>query len=217
MPFRISRDGRGRNAQLPSCLEPAYPACDSASVNTIVSEAAAVVTPQTSCRSCEAAFYGTRRSRWRPTSATQAPAGARSQAVAAPKPPEAPVLRATLPSSPIRSWVFMSFAPAVERSIEADPPRPFHTAPLANGLLEGNRMIERTEHSGQALKDGEPGRRLQNRYDRRQHGEHGRWTMGALVAVELGVALAYWTLACAGARPWLDHHVYSSFAHPAWL
>ncbi len=51
-------------------------------------------------------------------------------------------------------------------------------------------MIERIKHSWQAFKDSEPGRRFQDRHDRRQHSEHGRWTMGAVVNVGLGVAIA---------------------------
>lgn len=51
-------------------------------------------------------------------------------------------------------------------------------------------MIERTKHSWQAFKDSDPGRRFQDRYDRRQQTEHGRWTMGAVLNVGLGVLIA---------------------------
>ncbi len=51
-------------------------------------------------------------------------------------------------------------------------------------------MIERTKHSWQAFKDSAPGRRFQDRYDRRQQAEHGRWNMGAVLNVGLGVAIA---------------------------
>ncbi len=51
-------------------------------------------------------------------------------------------------------------------------------------------MIERTKQSWHAFKDSDPGRRFQDRYDRRQHAEHGGWTMGAVLNVGLGVAIA---------------------------
>ncbi len=51
-------------------------------------------------------------------------------------------------------------------------------------------MIERTKQSWHAFKDSDPGRRFQDRYDRRQHAEHGGWTMGAMLNVGLGVAIA---------------------------
>jgi uncharacterized protein (TIGR02611 family) len=51
-------------------------------------------------------------------------------------------------------------------------------------------MIERIKHSWQEFKDSEPGRRFQDRYDRRQQAEHGRWTLGAVLNVGLGVAIA---------------------------
>ena len=51
-------------------------------------------------------------------------------------------------------------------------------------------MIERTKHRWQAFKDSEPGRRFHDRYDRRQHVEHGRWNVGAVLNVGLGVAIA---------------------------
>ncbi len=61
---------------------------------------------------------------------------------------------------------------------------------LATFLLGDERMIERTKQSWHAFKDSEPGRRFQDRYDRRQDAEHGRWTMGAVFNVMLGVAIA---------------------------
>ena len=57
-------------------------------------------------------------------------------------------------------------------------------------LLRGHRMIERTKQTWHAFKDSDPGRRFQDRYDRRQEAEHGRWNMGAVFNVGLGVAIA---------------------------
>lgn len=51
-------------------------------------------------------------------------------------------------------------------------------------------MIERTKQSWQAFKGSDPGRRFQDRYDRRQQAEHGRWDMVAVLNVVLGLAIA---------------------------
>lgn len=51
-------------------------------------------------------------------------------------------------------------------------------------------MIERLKQSWHEFKDSDPGRRFQDRYDRRQESEHGRWSMGAVFNVVLGIAIS---------------------------
>lgn len=51
-------------------------------------------------------------------------------------------------------------------------------------------MIERTKQSWQDFKESDPGRRFQDRYDRRQEAEHGRWDKRAIINVVLGIAIA---------------------------
>ncbi|PLS77775.1 MAG: hypothetical protein CYG59_22040, partial [Chloroflexi bacterium] len=51
-------------------------------------------------------------------------------------------------------------------------------------------MVERTKQSWHAFKASDPGRRFQDRDNRRQDAEHGHWTTGAVFNVMLGVAIA---------------------------
>lgn len=51
-------------------------------------------------------------------------------------------------------------------------------------------MIERTKQSWQAFRDSDPGRRFQDRYDRRQEAEHGRWDRWTVINIVLGGAIA---------------------------
>lgn len=51
-------------------------------------------------------------------------------------------------------------------------------------------MIERAKQSWQAFKDSEPGHRFQDRYDNRQQKEQGRWTIGSVAIIALGLVIA---------------------------
>ncbi len=51
-------------------------------------------------------------------------------------------------------------------------------------------MIERTKETWQAFKASDPGHRFQDRYERRQQAEHGRWSTQSVVIVVLGLASA---------------------------
>jgi uncharacterized protein (TIGR02611 family) len=51
-------------------------------------------------------------------------------------------------------------------------------------------MIERTKHSWHEFKDSDPGRRFQDRYDRRQQDTKGRWNIGTVLNVVLGIGIA---------------------------
>lgn len=50
-------------------------------------------------------------------------------------------------------------------------------------------MIERAKENWQEFKNSEPGERFQDRYNRRQQKEHGRWSKGAIFNVVLGLLI----------------------------
>lgn len=50
-------------------------------------------------------------------------------------------------------------------------------------------MIERIKQNWHEFKESQPGHRFQDRYDRRQEKEHGRWSAGKIVNLVLGLAI----------------------------
>ncbi len=50
-------------------------------------------------------------------------------------------------------------------------------------------MIEQAKDNWQEFKNSEPGERFQDRYNRRQQKEHGRWSKGAILNVALGLLI----------------------------
>lgn len=50
-------------------------------------------------------------------------------------------------------------------------------------------MIEQAKTNWQEFKNSEPGERFQDRYNRRQQEEHGRWNKGAILNVALGLLI----------------------------
>jgi hypothetical protein len=50
-------------------------------------------------------------------------------------------------------------------------------------------MIERAKKNWQEFKDSEPGERFQDRYNRRQQEEHGRWSKGTIFNIVLGLLI----------------------------
>lgn len=51
-------------------------------------------------------------------------------------------------------------------------------------------MIDHLRESWQAFRESAPGQRFMDRYERRQAAEHGRWTLGAVLRIAVGVAIA---------------------------
>lgn len=50
-------------------------------------------------------------------------------------------------------------------------------------------MIEQAKENWQEFKHSKPGERFQDRYNRRQQEEHGRWSKGAILNVALGLLI----------------------------
>ena len=50
-------------------------------------------------------------------------------------------------------------------------------------------MIQQAKDNWQEFKDSQPGDRFQDRYNRRQQEEHGRWSKGAILNIVLGLLI----------------------------